>query len=103
MSITSRPLRMSTALTRRVAELHARGYDHDFSLTGNQQLFCVQTSNVYLPEATSVKLIDQAYDHLYKHYKYIHAVESDSGERGILLLSFIHFQALSVEQEKLTN
>lgn len=87
--------KINQALTKRVTELHNKGYDRDFCLTANHQLFCVQNNHVFIKESASIKLIDQIYDRLFNHYKYLHVVESDNGERGILLLNFIHFDAVS--------
>jgi hypothetical protein len=85
---------MNKALTKRVTELHNQGYDGDFSLNQNQQLVCVQNNHVFLKESIAIKLVDQIYDKLFNQYKYLYVVESDSGERGILLLNYIHFEAI---------
>ena len=89
-------------LTKRVTELHGKGYDRDFCLTESHQLFCVQNNHIFNNESASVKLIDQIYDKLFHQYKYLYIVESDSGERGILLLNFVHFDAIS-ENKKLAR
>jgi len=86
-------------LTKRVTELHDKGYDRDFCLTANHQLFCVQNSNIFNIETASIKLIDHIYDKLFQQYKYLYVVESDSGEKGILLLNFIHFDAISANKD----
>jgi hypothetical protein len=87
-------MKMNKALTKKVTELHSQGYDGDFSLDQNQQLVCIQNNHVFLKESIAIKLVDQIYDRLFNHYKYLYVVESDSGERGILLLNYVHFDAI---------
>jgi hypothetical protein len=85
---------MSNGLSRRVAELHGQGYGFDFSLSPNKQLFCIQSNMLFIREALSVKLIDQVYDKVSHQFKYIHTVETDTGQKGILLLNHILFGGL---------
>ncbi|MFD0764610.1 hypothetical protein ACFQZI_07075 [Mucilaginibacter lutimaris] len=93
-NVTDSP-KANRALTKRVTELHRKGYDHDFVLTPAFQLFCLQNNYVFIMESTSVTLVDQVYDDFFGQYKYVYVVESECGEKGILLLDFIHFGAIA--------
>jgi hypothetical protein len=79
-------------LIRRVAELHGKGYNNDFCLTFNKQLLCLQDDVQYVRNSSSIKLIDQVYDKLSRQFKYIHTVETDTGQKGILMLNHILFE-----------
>jgi len=88
-----KPPRINNALTRRVAQLHHQGYGFDFGISGNQELFCMQDNRSFTRDALSITLVDQVYDKLFKQFKYVHTVEAESGEKGILLINFIHLGA----------
>ena len=94
MSKQTKIIRIKNGLTRRVAELHGRGYGFDFSVSGNKQFLCLQNNMVFINEAISVTLVDQVYDKLSRQFKYIHTVETDTGQKGILLLNHILFGGL---------
>ena len=94
MAQQSKFTRIKNGLTRRVAELHGQGYGFDFSLNSSTQLLCLQNNMVFIKEAFSVKLVDQVYDKFSRQFKYIHTVETDTGQNGILLLNHILFNGL---------
>ncbi len=83
--------RVNSSLTKRVAQLHNEGYEFDFALNDHKAIICVQNSCSIAHNSFSVKLVDQVFDHLFKSYKYLHLIETDSGEKGILLSSEIYF------------
>ncbi|OOQ60337.1 hypothetical protein [Mucilaginibacter pedocola] len=91
MAATNKHGRQGNGLIRRVTELHQLGYGFDFSLNINKQILCVQNGLAFIQEALSIKLIDQVYDSSSRQFKYIHTVETDTGQKGILLLNHILF------------
>jgi hypothetical protein len=85
--------RVNSSLTKRVAQLHNEGYELDFALCDNKVIICVQNSCSIAQNSFSVKLVDQVFDQLFKRYKYLHLIETDSGEKGILLSHEIYFDS----------
>lgn len=77
--------KLNSLMTKRVIELQAKGFDCDFILLSNNCVMCLQNSDIFPFQSFSVMLIDQVYDNLSESYKYIHAIETISGERGVLL------------------
>jgi hypothetical protein len=85
---------IKNALIRTVSLLHGQGYCFDFSLGNNKQLFCLQSNMAFTEEALSVNLIGQVYDKVSRQFKYIHTVETDTGQKGLLLLNHMLFNDL---------
>lgn len=85
--------KVSPAITRQVAALHSRGYWFDFLIGQDGKVYCVQDNQQYCREQISVELVDLAYDSSSRSYRYIHKVEADSGEKGILILKSIFFNS----------
>lgn len=79
---------LNCAITRRVIALQAQGYDHDFLIQGTQ-LVCIQNSLGFPLEFVSIKVIDQAYDHLSRRFKYIHIIDTGSGQKGVMVTEAI--------------
>lgn len=77
--------KMNRVITKRVIELQDRGYLYDFKSLGKQKFLCLQDSVCFQSPDVSIKLIDQVYDQFSNCYKYIHAVETATGHRGLLL------------------
>ncbi|MBD1385927.1 hypothetical protein IDJ75_11600 [Mucilaginibacter rigui] len=75
-------------MTKRLIELQAKGYDHDYLLEG-ANLVCVQDSHSLPLTSAWVKLIDQAYDRLSKTFKYIHSIDTGNGEKGVIIADAI--------------
>ncbi|MCJ8208603.1 hypothetical protein MUY27_02710 [Mucilaginibacter sp. RS28] len=94
MTKTLKP-KINSLLTKRVTQLHQAGYTSDFALTKGKNLRSLQTEIETKPFATTIKLVDQIYDRLFLQYKYVHTVETDNGEKGILLLPAIFFQLVA--------
>ena len=82
-------------ITYRVTELHQMGFCFDFCMTSENCLFCVQDNRTYKKEQLSIELVDQGYDQLKGYFQYIHKVETDSGEKGILMLQTIYFNPVT--------
>lgn len=94
MSVIIKPRRINIALTRRVTELHSLGYNHDFILSADSRLLCLQSSMFFLKQTATIELIDQVYDCFFQEFKYIYTVESETGEKGILVLRDILFDTI---------
>lgn len=77
--------KLNSLMTKRVIELQAKGFDFDFILLSNNYLMCLQNNYTFSFQSFSIMLVDQVYDDLCESYKYIHAIETSSGERGVLL------------------
>jgi hypothetical protein len=77
--------KLNFLLTRRVIELHGQGYDHDFLVSGGRHLICLQNNKNFNVEDVNIKVVDQGYDQLSHNFKYIHTIDTGSGERGMLL------------------
>lgn len=78
-------LEMSDSLTKKVIELHDKGYDCDFLLIGDKVILCMQTNRKYPVKEVTVNAIKRAYDDFSHSYKHIHTIETSSGEKGVLL------------------
>jgi hypothetical protein len=85
--------KFNSSMTKRVIELQAKGFDCDFILLSNNYLMCLQNSDIFAFQSYSVMLVDQVYDNLSESYKYIHAIETFSGERGVLLAENIIYSS----------
>jgi hypothetical protein len=77
--------KLNGLMTRRLIELHGKGFDADFILLGNNYLMCLQNSDTFPHQSYSMLLVDQVYDYLSASYKYIYAIEAFTGEKGVLL------------------
>ena len=77
--------KMNSVVTNRIIELQDRGYLYDFKRLGEQQYLCLQDSVCFHSPDVSIKLIDQFYDQFSHCYKYIHAVETATGHKGLML------------------
>ena len=90
MYSTLKPVaRFNYRLANRVIELHNKGYNYDFSLVNKTFLLCAQDNNYFLLSAVQIKVIDQQYDYFTHSFKYIHTVDIDSGEKGLLVTDCI--------------
>ena len=77
--------KMNGVITKRIIELQDQGYLYDFMSAGKKNFICLQDSICFQSPDVSIKLIDQVYDHFSHCYKYIHAVETATGHKGLLL------------------
>lgn len=83
---------INVAMSKRIARLHDAGFCNDYSLTPLKQLQCVQDNFCYHDDQVSVMLVDQVYDRLLKRICYLHTVETETGDRGLLILQDIFFK-----------
>ena len=81
--------KLNNALTRRVIDLHDRGYTNDFLPTTDNKFLCIQDSEDFSAGELDIKVIDQQFDQLTKTYKYIHTIETINGSKGLLVIDFI--------------
>jgi hypothetical protein len=73
-------------LTQCIQHLHDMGYTYDYCASPESVFHCIQ-NNVYLSyEQVAIRLVGHFYDKFLRGYCYVHAVESETGEHGILLL-----------------
>ncbi|HEK19420.1 MULTISPECIES: hypothetical protein [unclassified Mucilaginibacter] len=86
--------RVSSTLTSRLTQLHSEGYIYDFALKSKNTVMCLQSNAVADKTSFTVKLVDQIYDQLCNNYQYIHVIETDCGEKGILMLPEIYFDKI---------
>jgi len=77
--------KMNHLITKRVIELQDQGYLYDFMVLGKQKFLCLQDSVCFHAPDVSIKVVDQVYDQFSNCYKYIHAVETATGHKGLLL------------------
>jgi hypothetical protein len=76
---------INRSLTRKVIELQALGYGHDFQVSGHREVVCLQDNKYTSIENMWIKVVHQGYDQLSKSFKYIHTIETDCGKKGLLL------------------
>ena len=77
--------KLNVLITNRIIELQHQGYLYDFTSVDKQRFLCLQDSLCFHTTDVSIKLIDQVYDQLSNSYKYIHAIETASGCKGLML------------------
>jgi len=80
---------LNGTLTKWVINLHQQGYTDDFLTLHGKRLQCVQNGESFSMEELSIKVIDQGFDHLTKTYKYVHAIDTQNGGKGILIADAI--------------
>lgn len=81
----ARTKKMNSRITRRVIELHERGYSMDFQSLSKHYYLCLQNSYGFVIDDLVIVVIDQIFDQLSSTFKYIHTVETTSGDKGVLL------------------
>jgi len=90
MNNLNRKLEINSSLTKKVIELHDRGYDCDFLLVDNKVFLCMQSNRSYPVKEVTVNAVKKAFDHLSNSFKHIHTIETSNGERGVLLTDQIY-------------
>jgi hypothetical protein len=78
-------LKVNMAITRIIIAFHTQGYTFDFTVITDQQILCIQDERTYTVDQVNLTLIDQRFDDITSCYKYLHLVETCSGEKGILM------------------
>lgn len=91
---------VNVAFTKRIAQLHQAGYSKDYSITGSQTITCIQDNLSFNYDQVNIKLVDHVQDQLLKRFCYLHTVETEAGDKGILMLQNIFFNAPSFEKKK---
>lgn len=82
--------RQNWTLTKTIIYLHAKGFTEEFFVKGSDIIhFLTGESIPYF----DILLISQAFDELTHSYKYIHAIESDCGVKGLLLMDRCFFRS----------
>jgi hypothetical protein len=81
----ARTKRLNGRITKRVIELHEKGYSMDFQSISKHYYLCLQDSFGFAIDDLVIVVIDQIFDRFSKTYKYIHTVESTTGCKGVLL------------------
>jgi len=84
-SLDKNTRKLNSLLTKRVIELHSKGYDYDFLPSGNQHLLCLQNNADFKVTDVNINIIDQGYDQLSRSFKYVHSIDTGNGERGVLI------------------
>jgi hypothetical protein len=80
--------KLNAAITKRVIQLHALGYDCDFLIMG-QGLLCIQSNQNFPVDAVLIKVVDQGYDQLTHSFKYVHTIDTNNGEKGVMITDAI--------------
>jgi len=81
--------KLSNTLTKRVIDLHDKGYTHDFLPAPDQHFLCLQDSQNFAMADLHIKVIADGFDQLTKTHKYIHTIETINGSKGLLVVDFI--------------
>jgi hypothetical protein len=78
-------------LTRLIIKYHEQGYTEDFYINSqNRLLYSQSDAGVCYPWFT-LTIVNQCYDSLTQGYKYIHAVETLCGVKGLLICAHVYF------------
>ena len=77
-------------ITKRVIELHEKGYHMDFHYLNKESMLCLQDNNYFDISELAIMVVDQVYDQFTRSFKYIHTVETTSGYRGVLLCDMVY-------------
>jgi hypothetical protein len=81
--------KLNFGLTRRLIELHAKGYHFDYFVMHKGQLSCIQNSLAIPINAVHINVVDQVYDQLDQSFKYIHTIDTGNGEMGVMVTEAI--------------
>jgi hypothetical protein len=71
-------------LTRIVINLHAGGYIFDFH-DMDSQLVCLQNNRSFPATGVQISIAGHYYDQLSKSFKYVYAIDTNSGLKGLML------------------
>ncbi|WP_162996265.1 hypothetical protein [Mucilaginibacter celer] len=72
-------------LTKMIIYLHEHGYTEDFCFSDRLNVISPLSDPAMIIPHFEILLINQVYDELTHSHKYIHAIASDCGMRGLLL------------------
>jgi len=72
-------------ITKRIISLHNQGYVVDFQIGRNRNIICNDEDPYPIFRDFTIKIIDLCFDQLSGSYKYLHAIETECGKKGLLL------------------
>lgn len=81
--------RLNGSITKRVIDLHNKGYHFDFLMLEDRILVCAQNNERLPAHAVQIQVVDQGYDQLTQSFKYIHTIDTGNGDLGVLLMDRI--------------
>ena len=81
---------LNCTLTKRVIELHDRGYTEDFRDTPDKRFICIQSSEQFKTSELIICLVDLGFDKLSNSFKYIHTIETADGSKGLMITNAIY-------------
>ena len=76
--------KINVDLTRIVINLHAGGYIFDFQDLGTQ-FVCLQNNGSFPASDVQISIAGHYYDQLSKSFKYVYAIDTNSGLKGLIL------------------
>jgi hypothetical protein len=82
---------MNHALTKTIIELHEKGFTEDFCIADDLTSLCSPHLKSLAFPVFTISIINQGYDQLTQCYKYLHAIETPCGIKGLLLSSQVFF------------
>ncbi|MFA6083476.1 hypothetical protein [Mucilaginibacter sp.] len=88
-----RTRKINRSLTDMIIRLHEHGYTEDFSVSdvaGKPVLMHCEAGEIAV-NYFKISIINQFFDRLTFRYKYLHAVETDCGLKGIVLSNGVLF------------
>jgi hypothetical protein len=68
-----------------VINLHQDGYSYDFSMLKDHNFLCIQDNRVFAHEEVRTTYVNEYYDTVAGCYKFVHAVETYCGLKGLLI------------------
>ncbi len=68
-----------------IIKLHQDGYSHDFSIWDAHNFLCFQNNKLYTQDEVTTTFIDEFYDRFTCNYKFIYAIETCCGMKGVML------------------
>jgi hypothetical protein len=79
------PRRIKSSVTKKIIEMHDKGYVLDFRVSEGPRIVCLQDNVAYNQEWVYIKVIDQFFDRISRQFQYIHTIETTCGRKGLLL------------------
>jgi hypothetical protein len=95
MTAARTSFRINNSFTKGIIDLHCKGYELDFQLAGDtDKLICAEHT---FPVSTPYDIleINQYYDQVTHGFKYVHAIETYCGLKGILVADRILFHRIA--------
>lgn len=72
-------------ITKRIISLHDMGYTVDFKLGEKDNDACIEEEHITVFREFSLMSSEICYDRFSRSYKYLHAIETPCGIKGLLL------------------